>query len=79
MTETREHRVGKHLMDTARSLGWKDDGEGAFEFITRITYEQAQSDFERLKAMWLEALREELKSVTHQRDKLLLEREERSS
>src|SRR5574343_1554797 len=38
-------RRGAHLCDTARSLGWRDDGvEGAFEFITRRTREVALED-----------------------------------
>ncbi len=32
-------RNGKHLFEMAKSLGWPDDGgEGAYEYISRLTY-----------------------------------------
>jgi hypothetical protein len=40
----RERRTGAHLLATARSLGWKDDGEGAQEFMLRRTREVAFED-----------------------------------
>jgi hypothetical protein len=45
--EDRYLRAGRHLFDTAKSLGWKDDGEGAYEFIQRISYEQGLDDAKR--------------------------------
>lgn len=41
---SRERLVGVHLMDTARSMGWKDDGEGAYEFMMRRCREVAFED-----------------------------------
>lgn len=35
---SREESIGRNLLDFARRSGWKDDGEGAFEFIQRLTY-----------------------------------------
>lgn len=35
----REERAGIHLFKEARAHGWKDDGEGAYEFIVRSAYE----------------------------------------
>jgi hypothetical protein len=40
----RELRTGAHLLQTARSLGWVDDGEGALEFMLRRTREVAIED-----------------------------------
>jgi hypothetical protein len=40
----RELRAGKHLFEIAKSLGWKDDGEGALEFMLRRTREVAIED-----------------------------------
>ena len=37
----RLYRAGHHLHQKATSWGWPDDGEGAFEYVQRITYEQA--------------------------------------
>jgi hypothetical protein len=45
--EERFIRAGKHLHETAKSLGWKDDGEGAYEYIQRISYEQGLEDAKR--------------------------------
>jgi hypothetical protein len=58
-----EYRNGKHLLDTARRFGWPDDGEGAFNFISRSAYalggEDAKSNIEALQAVkdavWEEA------------------------
>ena len=45
-------RRGAHLCGTARSLGWPDDGgEGAFEFVVRLTREVAFEDARRGAAM----------------------------
>jgi hypothetical protein len=38
-TEARFSRAGEHLHRRAKELGWKDDGEGAYEFVTRVHYE----------------------------------------
>lgn len=43
-TVDRERRAGAHLLATARSLGWADDGEGAQEFMLRRTREVAFED-----------------------------------
>jgi hypothetical protein len=40
----RERRTGAHLLATARSMGWKDDGEGAQEFLLRRAREVAFED-----------------------------------
>lgn len=40
----RERRSGAHLLATAMSMGWKDDGEGAQEFLLRRTREVAFED-----------------------------------
>jgi hypothetical protein len=40
----REIRTGAHLLAAAKSLGWKDDGEGAFEFVVRRSREVALED-----------------------------------
>ena len=40
----REQRTGAHLLQTAKSLGWKDDGEGALEFMLRRAREVAFED-----------------------------------
>lgn len=40
----RERKVGAHVLATAKSLGWKDDGEGALEFLMRRTREVALED-----------------------------------
>lgn len=36
--EARALRIGKHVLEFARQSGWKDDGEGAFEYIQRHSY-----------------------------------------
>lgn len=44
-TEERYARHGKHVVDFARRHGWKEaDGEGAFEYIQRISYAQGLED-----------------------------------
>lgn len=48
--ESRMLRAGKNMFDTAKRWGWLDDGEGAFEFITRRSYEQGQLDTEADRA-----------------------------
>lgn len=40
----REQRTGAHLLKTAKSMGWKDDGEGAQEFLLRRCREVAFED-----------------------------------
>lgn len=40
----RERRTGVHLLDTAKAMGWKDDGEGALEFMLRRAREVAFED-----------------------------------
>jgi hypothetical protein len=40
----RIYRAGVHLHEKAKSWGWPDDGEGAFEFIQRTSYEAGLSD-----------------------------------
>jgi hypothetical protein len=40
----RERRTGAHLLATAKSMGWKDDGEGAQEFLLRRCREVAFED-----------------------------------
>lgn len=42
--EERERRTGVHVLQTAKSLGWKDDGEGALEFLLRRAREIAFED-----------------------------------
>jgi hypothetical protein len=44
MEGVRERRHGIHLLRTARSLGWPDDGEGALEFLLRRAREVAFED-----------------------------------
>lgn len=46
MTEGNEYyvRLGKHLHQKAVSLGWGNDGEGAYEFVSRKTYEIGYND-----------------------------------
>jgi hypothetical protein len=39
-----EARYGTHLIATAKSLGWKNDGEGPQEFLLRRTREVALED-----------------------------------
>lgn len=41
---SRMQRLGKHVMEFATKGGWKDDGEGAFEFIQRQSYAVGISD-----------------------------------
>ena len=40
----REQRTGQHLLQVAQSLGWKDDGEGALEYLLRRSREVAIED-----------------------------------
>lgn len=40
----REERTGRHVLNTAKSLGWPDDGEGALEFMLRRAREVAFED-----------------------------------
>ena len=42
--DERHSSNGKHLLEMARQMGWPDDGEGAFNFITRKAYEQGKED-----------------------------------
>jgi hypothetical protein len=43
-TKDREYRHGAHLLESARSMGWADDGEGPFNFIVRRAREVAIED-----------------------------------
>lgn len=41
MNDDRDERLrrhGEHLFKKARELGWVDDGEGPYEFVTRTAY-----------------------------------------
>lgn len=40
----RHERTGKHAFEFAKRHGWKDDGEGAFEFVQRISYTTGRDD-----------------------------------
>lgn len=42
--DSREYRTGSHVLQTARVMGWKDDGEGALEFLLRRAREVAFED-----------------------------------
>lgn len=42
--DDRERRTGAHLLQTAKAMGWKDDGEGALEFMLRRAREVAFED-----------------------------------
>lgn len=46
MSEDDEYfiRIGKNLHQSAVSIGWKNDGEGAYEFVSRKTYEVGYND-----------------------------------
>jgi hypothetical protein len=71
-----EYRNGKHLLDTARRFGWPDDGEGAFNFISRSAYalggEDAKSNIEALQAVkaavWEEAAQIALAAAADAKD-----------
>lgn len=40
-----QQRSGKHLIETAVSWGWNPaHGEGAFEYVTRLSYQRAVED-----------------------------------
>lgn len=40
-----EDNMRKHVQDFATNLGWdKDDGEGAFEYVQRLSYTQGWQD-----------------------------------
>jgi len=39
-----KERLGSHVLDFAKRNGWPDDGEGAFEYIQRISYELGKKD-----------------------------------
>lgn len=43
-SDNREQRTGAYLLQTAKSLGWPDDGEGALEFMLRKAREVAFED-----------------------------------
>lgn len=47
---SRARRLGEHLMEKATQLGWKDDGEGAYEFVVRKAYEQGAEDQAKMNA-----------------------------
>lgn len=40
----RYKRAGEYLFRFAKMHGWKDDGEGAFEYVQRISYAQGLED-----------------------------------
>lgn len=40
----RERRTGAHVLQTAKAMGWLDDGEGALEFLLRRAREVAFED-----------------------------------
>ena len=40
-------RNGQNLMRCAAEVGWKDNGEGALEFLMRRSYEQGAEDAQR--------------------------------
>jgi hypothetical protein len=42
----KERRTGAYVLQTAKALGWKDDGEGALEFMLRRAREVAFEDYE---------------------------------
>lgn len=50
LTAARETRTGAHLLQTAKSMGWLDDGEGALEFMLRRCREVAFEDCGRTTA-----------------------------
>jgi hypothetical protein len=56
----RERRTGAHLIQTARSLGWQDDGEGAQEFMLRRCREVAFEDCGRDPSTDLRAVRDRM-------------------
>lgn len=41
---SRPEVVGRHLLRKAKEWGWTDDGEGAFEYVQRISYQQGLED-----------------------------------
>lgn len=41
--------VGRHLLKKANEWGWPDDGEGAFEYIQRISYKQGLEDGSQMR------------------------------
>jgi hypothetical protein len=53
----RERRTGEHLLKAARSMGWMDDGEGAYEFMMRRCREVAFEDCGRDPSTDLRAIR----------------------
>jgi hypothetical protein len=40
----RATRIGAYVLETAKNAGWKDDGEGAYEYIQRMSYAQGVED-----------------------------------
>lgn len=64
--QDRATRIGTYILETAKTLGWKDDGEGAYEYIQRLSYAQgvedakaapaAQSDKSALWPRWAEQI-----------------------
>lgn len=44
LASDRELRTGRHVLETARSMGWTDHGEGALEFMLRRAREVAFED-----------------------------------
>jgi hypothetical protein len=44
LRDDRNIRTGAHILRSAKSLGWKDDGEGALEFMLRRSREVAIED-----------------------------------
>jgi hypothetical protein len=59
----RERRTGAHLLKTAQSLGWPDDGEGAQEFLLRRCREVAFEDCGRDPSKDLRKILEQMKKL----------------
>jgi hypothetical protein len=59
----RERRTGVHLLKEARSLGWKDDGEGAYEFMMRRCREVAFEDCGRDPSKDIRRVLEQMKKL----------------
>jgi hypothetical protein len=59
----RERRTGEYLLKVARSLGWNDDGEGAYEFMMRRCREVAFEDCGRDPSKDLRRVLEQMKKL----------------
>jgi hypothetical protein len=58
-----ERRNGANLLKHARSMGWKDDGEGALEFMLRRCREVAFEDCGRDPSKDLRKILEQMKKL----------------